>query len=157
MLWYPNVSSKLIWFVNLHMQRIERKKNSSIFRILIFVVVRRIFAWYCATISTLVTYKLLTRKRGVVNSVGNNGVGGRPIGSQTVKKSKLVLVRLWRPQQWPPYVQQILGALWDSNGHHQPSGAVVIRWPTSAIRIFLLSQQFWLQQSIGLLTVVAAS
>ncbi len=35
------------------------------------------------------TYELLTRKRGVVDGGGNDGVGGRPIGGQTVKNIKV--------------------------------------------------------------------
>ena len=64
-------------------------KNLSIYRFFIYAIVCQIFAWYCVTILTLVTYKLLTRKRGVVDSGSNDGVGGRPIGSQTVKNIKV--------------------------------------------------------------------
>ncbi len=60
-------------------------KNLSIYGFSIFAIVRRIFAWYCDTVSTFVTYELLTIKRGMVAGGGKNGVGGRPIGSQTVK------------------------------------------------------------------------
>ncbi len=64
-------------------------KNSSIYRFSIFAIVRRIFARYCDTVSTLVTYELITIKRGMVDGGGENGVGGRPIGGQTVKNIKV--------------------------------------------------------------------
>ncbi len=34
------------------------------------------------------TFELITRKRGVVDGGGDDGVGGRPIGGQTVKNLK---------------------------------------------------------------------
>ncbi len=53
-------------------------------RFSIFAIVSRIFAWYCDTVLTFVTYELITIKRGMVDGGGENGVGG-----QTVKNIKV--------------------------------------------------------------------
>ena len=58
------------------------------YRFSIFAIVCRIFARYCDTVSTFVTYELII-KRGVVDGGGKNGVGGRHIGGQTVKNIKV--------------------------------------------------------------------
>ena len=58
-------------------------KNSSIYRFSIFAIVRRIFARYCDTVLTFVTYELLTIKRGMVDGGGKNGIGGQLVAKQS--------------------------------------------------------------------------
>ncbi len=78
--------------------------NLSIYGFLIFAIVCQILAWYCDTFSTLVTYELLTRKRGVVHGGGGDDVGGRPIRGQTVKNLKV--------GPWGTLTAAIMAAIW---------------------------------------------
>ena len=104
------------------------------------------------------TYKLLTRKRGVDGGSSSDDVGARPIGSQTVKNIKVgpwmtltaaIMVAICTAAVGGPLRYQWLppasgGRRYDG-GQQRPS------------ECFILAQLLWPQQSVGLLIVVAAS
>ncbi len=78
------------------------------------------------------TYELLKRKRGVVNG----GIDGQPIGGQTVKNIKDGSLGTVAAATIAALCTAAVGRPSNCNGCSRPPAAVIIRWPTAAVRIF---------------------